>query len=130
VYIGEQILFDKCPCLCAGNGIWTAEQLARAKRKVEGRKAAQNKLKTLFKNKRLVFQVKPSLIVSFGSVAVLLLRHAAENAEQKKIVSAQGPWKVSRLVELFARRNCLKRLSDLVRLFKSSKNLAREGSGN
>jgi len=43
VYIGEQILFDKCPCLCAGNGIWTAEQQARAMRKVESRKAAQNK---------------------------------------------------------------------------------------
>ena len=34
VYVGEQIFFDKCPCLCAGNGVWTAEQQAHKERKL------------------------------------------------------------------------------------------------
>ena len=32
--------------------------------------------------------------MSHGSVAVLLLRHAAENAEQKKMMSSHGPCKM------------------------------------
>ena len=26
VYVGERIFLDKCPCLCDGNDLWTAEQ--------------------------------------------------------------------------------------------------------
>jgi len=50
----------------------------------ESWKVAQNNRKTLSKNERLGFQVKKSKIISFGSIAVVLLRHAAENAEQKR----------------------------------------------
>jgi len=40
-------------------------------------------------------------LISFGSAAVGLLRHAAENAKQNEIVSLQGPWKIeARSVEM------------------------------
>ena len=29
LYMGEQIFFDKCPCLCVDNDAWTAKQQAR-----------------------------------------------------------------------------------------------------
>ena len=38
------------------------------------------------------FQVKGSLITGRGSQAVLLMGHAAENAEHKQILGLHGPW--------------------------------------
>ena len=82
VYMGEKIFFDKCSFLCSGNGVWTAKAASAL-----GRKAGKlHKIteKRYPKNERLGFQVKKSKIISFGSITVVLLRHAAENAEQKR----------------------------------------------